>query len=168
EDLANYEARLADQNADGQVGRARELYESAITRLERLLKVAETAERHSLLGSAYKHRAAAEPDASEARKTLAEAGDSYRRAHLLSLKRKGLGPYPALNWLTVATLLGEQVPDADDLIDRCTAHACERFLTDRTFFTAIGRADAGLVRALVTGRLGGDDTAAAKEFGGIQ
>jgi CHAT domain-containing protein len=168
EQLANFEARLADQNTDGQAGRARELHESAITRLERLLTVAETAERHSLLGSAYWRRAAAEPDATKARTALAQAGENYRRAHLLSLQRKGLDPYPALNWLTVATLLGEQVPDADALIDRCEAYARERFLIDRTFFTAIGRADAGLVRALVTGGLGGDNTAAAKEFGDLQ
>ena len=128
EHLANFEARLADQTTDGQAGRARELHESAITRLERLLKVAETAERHSLLGSAYWRRAAAEPDAGEARTALAQAGENYRRAHLLSLQRKGLDPYPALNWLTVATLLGERVPDADELIDRCEAYARERFL----------------------------------------
>ena len=54
------------------------------------------------------------------------------------------------------------MPDADALIDRCEATASERFRTDRKFFTAIAIADAGLVRALRSGRLGqvgqaGDD-----------
>jgi hypothetical protein len=59
-----------------------------------------------------------------------------------------------LNWLVLATLLGEEVPDADALIDRCKATAKERFGTDRKFFTAIAMADAELVRALRSGRLG--------------
>ena len=62
EQLANYEARHADDVAESEPERARELYESAIARLEHLLAVAETAERHNLLGGTYKRRAAAEAE----------------------------------------------------------------------------------------------------------
>ena len=156
EKLANFESRHADEIADGQAERARELYERAIERLEKLLAVAETAERYNLLGSAYKRRAAAETNARTAKRKAVRASENYRRAHDLMLQRQGLDPYPALNWLTLATLLKEQVPDADALIERCEATADERFSIDRSFFTAVARADVALVRALRSGRLGQD------------
>ena len=55
------------------------------------------------------------------------------------LQRQGLDPYPALNWLTLATLLEEQVPDADALIERCEATA-RRAVLDRPQFLHGGRA----------------------------
>jgi pimeloyl-ACP methyl ester carboxylesterase/tetratricopeptide (TPR) repeat protein len=166
--LANYEARRADEIVDGQPERARECYESAIARLEQLLAVAETAERYNLLGGAYKRRAVAEPNARTARKAVARASENYRQAHVLMLQRQGLDPYPALNWLTLATLLDEQVPDADALIERCEATAGEQFSIDRKFFTAIGIADAALVRALRSGRLGQDGQAGDDEIAQLQ
>ena len=75
EKLANFEARRADEIADGQAERARELYESAIARLEQLLAVAETAERYNLLGGAFKRRAAAEPNARAAKTKAALASE---------------------------------------------------------------------------------------------
>ena len=168
EDLANYEARLAEEIADGQPERARELHDSAIARLERLLAVAETAERHNLLGSAYKRRAVTEPNSRTARKALSQASKHYRQAHLLRLQRQGLDPYPALNWLTLATLLDEQVPDADALIERCEATARERFSIDRKFFTAIDMANAAMVGALRSDRLGQDGQAGDDELVRLQ
>ncbi len=73
EKLANFESRHADEIADGEAERARELYERAIERLEQLLAVAKTAERYNLLGSAYKRRAAAETNSRTA-KRKASAG----------------------------------------------------------------------------------------------
>ena len=168
ERLANYEARRADEIVDGQPERARELYESAIARLEQLLAVAETAERYNLLGGAYKRRAAAEPNARTARKAVARASENYRQAHVLMLQRQRLDPYPALNWLTLATLLDEEVPDADALIERCEATAGEQFSIDRKFFTAVALADAALVRALRSGRLGQDGQAGDQEVVRLQ
>jgi hypothetical protein len=168
EELANYEARLADDVAASQPERARSLYESATARLERLIAVAETAERHNLIGSALKRRAAAEQDARSARKLATRACDHYRRAHLLRLQCQGLDPYPALNWLTLATLLTDPVHDGDAILDRCEVTARERFSTDRKFFPAIALADTALIRALRSGRLGEEGPMADNEFAQIQ
>jgi tetratricopeptide (TPR) repeat protein len=170
EQLANFEARLADQIPDDQFERSRELHKSAVGRLERLLTVSETAERYNLLGSAHKRRAAAERNPRTARRALSQAADNYRRAHELNLKRQGLDPYSTLNWLTVATLLGEQLSEADELIERCEATGRERFLIDRDFFTAVAWADARLVRTLMQGQLGAeaDDGAAETELRELQ
>ena len=156
EQLANYEARRADRFTEDQTERTRELHGRAISRLQKLIDIAETAERHSLLGSVYKRRATIAPDTQSVREALSEAGAQYRRAHELSLQRQGLDPYPALNWLTSAALLDQQVPDADALIERCKATASESFRKDRKFYTAIAIADAELVLALRSGRLGQD------------
>jgi tetratricopeptide (TPR) repeat protein len=161
--LANYESRRAEEIADGQPERARELHDSAIARLEQLLAVAETAERHNLLGSTYKRRAVAESNSRSAKTALSRASEHYRQAHLLRLQRQGLDPYPALNWLTLATLLKEPVPDADALIERCEATARERFSIDRKFFTAIDIANAAMVHALRSDRLGQDGQAGQDE-----
>jgi tetratricopeptide (TPR) repeat protein len=154
EKLANFESRYADEIAAKDADRASELYESAIERLERLLAVAKTAERYNLLGGAYKRRAAAETTARAAKRKAARASENYRQAHVFMLQRQGLDPYPTLNWLTLATLLDEQVPDADALIERCEATAHERFSIDRSFFTAVAFANVELVRAFRSGRLG--------------
>lgn len=163
EQLANFEARMANDLADTEPERALELYGKAIERLERLLAVSETAERYNLLGSAYKRRAAAEPSTATAKAMLCRASDQYRLAHLLTLQRQCLDPYAVLNWLTLAAILGKRVPDADALIDRCEATARERFSIDRTFFTAVSIADAALVRALRSGRLGQNGQAGEQE-----
>ena len=168
EQLANFEARLAESVADGEAERARKLHESAVARLEQLLKVAETAERHNLLGSTYKRRAVVVRNSRTARNALHQASKHYAKAHLLKLQRQGLDPYPALNWLTLATLLDEPVPDADALLDRCEATARERFSIDRDFFTAMDMAYTALVRALRAGRLGQDGQAGDNEIAQIQ
>jgi tetratricopeptide (TPR) repeat protein len=168
EDLANFEARRAEEIADGQPERARELHNSAVARLKQLLAVAKTAERHNLLGSAYKRRAVAVSNSRTATTALSQASEHYRRAHLLRLQRQTLDPYPALNWLTLATLLNEQVPDADALIERCEATARERFSIDRKFSTAIDVANAAMVRALRSDRLGQDGPAGDDEVVRLQ
>lgn len=163
EQLANFEARMANDLADSEADRARELYGEAIARLERLLEVSKTAERYNLLGSAYKRRAASEPTARAAAAMLCQAREQYRQAHLLTLQRQCLDPYSVLNWLTLTAILDQQVPDADALIDRCEATARERFSVDRTFYTAVAIADAALVRALRSGRLGRNGHAGQQE-----
>ncbi|MFV8167627.1 tetratricopeptide repeat-containing protein [Mycobacterium sp. 134] len=165
EQLANFEARMANDLTDTEPDRAKELYERAIERLERLLEVSKTAERYNLLGSAYKRRAAAEPTVRAATEMLRQASDRYHQAHLLTMQRQCLDPYSVLNWLTLTAILDKdkQVPDADALIDRCEATARERFSIDRTFYTAVAIADAALVRALRSGRLGRNGQAGQQE-----
>jgi CHAT domain len=168
EQLANYEARHAERIAADEPARAGELFECAILRLKQLLAVAKTTERHSLLGATYKRRAATEANPEAARAALAEASDHYRKAYLYKLERQGLDPYPTLNWLTLAALLGEDVPDADELLERCEAAARELFFADRKFFTAMGIADAELVRAFRSGRLCEDGQAGANEVARLE
>jgi CHAT domain-containing protein/pimeloyl-ACP methyl ester carboxylesterase len=153
EQLANFEARLAEDRGD----EADALREAAIARLEKLLAVASTAERQSLLGSVYKRRAVAERDASKATEALEKAAEGYRSAHARNLARKDFDPYPTLNWLMIEAVLGKRVGDGDALADRCEAVASERFHRDRRFFDAIGIADAALVRALLSARLEADE-----------
>lgn len=159
EQIANFEARLADEQAE----RAVALHTDAIARLEKLIAVAQTAERRSLLGSVFKRRAVAERDGAEARKALTAAAENYQRAHQCNQDRKTFDPYPVLNWLSAAAVLGMPVPDAETLIDRCAAVADERFRTDHKFFTAVGRPDAAFVRALMSGVLQHDEKAAREE-----
>jgi CHAT domain-containing protein/pimeloyl-ACP methyl ester carboxylesterase len=164
EELANYETRLADDVAKGDPERARELYDRATARLDQLLAVAETAERHNLIGAALKRRALAEPNLRTARKRLTEASNHYRQAHLLCLQRHGLDPYPTLNWVALATVLDAEVPDVDALLERCEATATEQFLIDRKFFPAIAIAEVALLRALRNGRLGKEGQAGDDEL----
>ena len=107
----------------------RELYESAIaapqtaSRRGRDSRAAHLARRR--LQASRRHRTELRERPG---RRLALASDHYRQAHLLRLQRQGLDPYPALNWLTLAALLDEQVPDADALVERCEATARERVL----------------------------------------
>lgn len=164
EQLANFEARLADQEDGEQAGRSAALRSSAIQRLEQLLAVSPTAERHNLLGSAYKRRAVADTTMRATKAALTKARDHYRLAHQLNLHRQVLDPYSTLNWLTLAMLLGGLPADADELINRCEGAARERFLTDRSFFAAVVCADAALLRALMTDGLGRNDDAGDSEL----
>jgi tetratricopeptide (TPR) repeat protein len=165
--LANYEARLA-----GVVGtnpdRAEEMRQSAITRLRNLIAISESAERYSMLGSAYKRVAVAETDAVKARTALAQASQAYSQAHEHNLHRQTFDTYPVLNWVTVAFVLGEPVPDADELLDRCDSIVAERFADDHSFFNALGIAESRLVRILRRGGLGEQGEGADAELAAIE
>jgi tetratricopeptide (TPR) repeat protein len=162
EQLANFEARAADLNTNG----APDLHQSAIDRLTNLLAVAKTAERYNLLGGTYRRCAVAlaDRDPAKAKTTLAKAVKNYREAHKLNESRGVLDPYPTLNWLTWATVLGQAISGVDKLLARCEAIAGERFVTDRKFFTAVGMADAQLVSALLADQLSRNDKAARTEL----
>jgi CHAT domain-containing protein/pimeloyl-ACP methyl ester carboxylesterase len=158
EQLANFESRLAatvarsakDAAAKQQ---AREELVRAVHRLNGVLELAKTGERYALLASAYKRLASLHDDPREIRDNLALAASNYRLAHERALERKGLDPYPVLNWLSAAALLGTPVSDAETLLARSEAAASERFTASRKFFEAVTIPDAALVRALGTGAL---------------
>ena len=125
----------------------------AVHRLNGVLELAKTGERYALLASAYKRLASLHDDPREIRDNLALAATNYRLAHERALERKGLDPYPVLNWLSAAALLGTPVSDAETLLARSEAAASERFAATRRFFEAVTIPDAALVRALGTGAL---------------
>lgn len=168
EQRASYLARLADSNVEHRSGRARELHLDAISALEKLVALAGTPERYSLLGDVYKRRACAEPDAQAARVALQEAARNFALAHRCNVDRQVFDPCPVLNWLGASALLGDPVDDAELLIDRCEATACERSRSDKSFATAVGIAEARLVRALTSGRLGQDGDAGDGELRQLQ
>lgn len=156
--LANYEVRLAEAGLkvakDGKDREhARDEALKAVERLTRLLSIAQTGERYSLLGSAYKRLAMLYDSQGAVRRNLELAAENYRRAHERALERKGFDPYPVLNWLTISTILGAAPSDTETLLARCEAAARERFATGRNFFEAVAIPDAALLRALGSGVL---------------
>ena len=158
EQLANFEARLAASGARSAKDaaakqQAREELVRAVQRLKGVLELAKTGERYALLASAYKRLASLHDDSQQIRDNLTLAATNYRLAHERALERKGLDPYPVLNWLSAAALLGTPVSDAETLFARSEAAAGERFAISRKFFEAVAIPDAALVRALGSGAL---------------
>ncbi|HSF48084.1 MAG TPA: tetratricopeptide repeat-containing protein, partial [Burkholderiales bacterium] len=153
-----FEARLATTVARGAKDaaakqQAREELVRAVHRLQGVLELAKTGERYALLASAYKRLASLHDDPREIRDNLALAATNYRLAHERALERRGLDPYPVLNWLSAAALLGAPVSDAETLLARSEAAAAERFAASRRFFEAVAIPDAALVRTLGAGVL---------------
>lgn len=99
---------------------------------------------------------------------LQEAARNFALAHRCNVDRQVFDPCPVLNWLGASALLGDPVDDAELLIDRCEATACERSRSDKSFATAVGIAEARLVRALTSGRLGQDGDAGDAELRQLQ
>lgn len=168
EQLANYEARLAAEIAEVDPDGAKHLWQRAITRLEKLIAVHETAERYALLASAYKRMAATETDQAKTAAALSQASHAYRQAHLRDVQQQRFDFYPVLNWLTLAFILDEPVPQDHELLNLCDAQVAERFNDDHSFFTAVAIADARLLRDLREGRLAGQGTEAEDELNEIK
>jgi tetratricopeptide (TPR) repeat protein len=142
EQLANLEARWGEKS--GQPA----LIEGAIERLKTLNRLAETGERLSLLGSAYK-RLAQITDGQERHAALTASAAWYRRAGDRKLASGEVDPYPVLNWLTVAALLGEAPNDAQVWLARVRAAAKERFAASRSFWDAVSLPDATLLERVL-------------------
>jgi CHAT domain-containing protein len=165
ERLANFEARLAEVGVgsakdEKERERARTDASHAVERLTRVLAIAQTGERYSLLGSAYKRLAMLYDHPAQVTSNLALAAENYHRGHERALERKGFDTYPVLNWLSASTLLGTAPPDTEILLARCESAARERFATSRKFFDAVAIQDAALLRALGSGALAGGESAA--------
>jgi len=156
EQLANFEARWGERSGDPK------LIERAIDRLSALIQLAESGERLSLLGSAYKLLAQATADKARAT-ALVQAATWYRRAAERKLAGGEVDPYPVLNWLTVEAVLGNAPPDASVWLARARAVAKERFAESRSIWDAVTLPDAALVEDLLGAALGtasGDDLVA--------
>jgi len=138
EKLGNLEARLGEQRGNAQLVR------QGIARLERVLALGETIERLALLGSALKREAALVPDG-ELRAVLVRAADYYRRAAQRAGAAGDPDPYPVLNWLAIAALLGEAPPDSSSWLARMQIAARQRFERTRAAWDAIAIADGQLL-----------------------
>jgi CHAT domain-containing protein len=155
EQFANLEARWGEQT-----GR-RDLIESAIGRVERLLQFGETSERLALLGSARKRFAQTLSDPHEIRRELVASRDYYQKAVQAGQRRGTIDHYWILNWIAGAAMLGQRVPDADAWLARVEAGGADRLAVSRSFWDAVGQADVALLRALLDGTLANPGTAEA-------
>ncbi len=142
EKLGNLEARLGEQTGQGA------LIDQGIERLERLLALGETGERLALLGSAYKRKAATATDGN-LRAVLARSADYYRRAAARVAASGDIDPYPILNWLAIAALLGEAPQDHGSWLARIQAVAKQRFEVTRGSWDAIAITDGQLLEHIL-------------------
>jgi len=162
EQLANFESRLGvrlatakEADAD-QRGRGAERIEMAISRLTTLGQLGHTAERLSLLAGCYKNLAQIRSDRDEIRLALEQGARHYEAAHQWNLQRGRFDPYPVLNWLSLATILGQTPDDLDTKLAEIETAARERYARSRGFFDAATFAEAKLVRALAGAALFGE------------
>ena len=159
EQLANAEDRYATKliNSPALAAtagvRPTELRTRAVQRLENLLKLGETSERHSLLGGFFKRQGQISTSNKERRDRFLKARQHYKKAHELALKRTGLiNPYPAGNWLNFAALLQDEKID-DALLEQIQTAARDRAKDADNFWNRVGPADVLLATHLVKGTL---------------
>jgi pimeloyl-ACP methyl ester carboxylesterase len=176
EQLAHVESQLAESKGDA------ELIERAIARLVYLYKMATgsmdnapldtaswpafNAERASLLGSAYKRKAAifarrivagddVRANAQGFNAAVQASIAAYQIASGKSTEER-FDPYPALNWLALKTLEGDYEEGIADCLV-CASKANERFKQAPDVWNAVMTAEACLVECLCRGGLGTKD-----------
>jgi tetratricopeptide (TPR) repeat protein len=150
EQLSNFEARY------GKAQKRPAVIREAIKRLESLQRIAQTSERYSLLGSAYKRLADLEGNPNTLHQLLTESATAYEKAHKLNEARGAFEHYPVLNFLALRAVLGmiqPNDPDAMALLSQSESRACERFAQSRdavdAIFDAVAPADVAVVRAII-------------------
>jgi CHAT domain-containing protein/pimeloyl-ACP methyl ester carboxylesterase len=177
EQLANIESRLGEYKGSP------DLVDRAIQRLQALSEgmagvVENTSvtgaesrvarsniERHSLVGGAYKRKAAIyarqilDSKNKKSRKSIEGFNQAiqnsiaaYKRAAGTS-KNADFDPYPALNWLAL-TALETIGPDGAEDCALCARKANDRFVQEPNLWNAVMTAEAYLVEALCRGTLG--------------
>jgi hypothetical protein len=176
EQLANlelrYAARLREERAEGGAPAAGpdpdELIREAATWLEWLLRLGETTERLSMLGSLYKHlalAAAVEQQTEKLEEMLQKARDYYGQAHRATLQKTNtLNPYPALNWVAYRFLLGDRKKkELLELIADCQKAAVKKRPPEPSFWDRVTEPCAELLRRLVSGALPGHQASVLKQ-----
>ena len=184
EQLANLESRLAESRGDAG------LAERAIARLQNLDKISagpadDTAaktdkvgssanvERASVIGSAYKRKAAIFANRIIAGDTAAATVKEFNNALRASIAAYEVGsgkstdarfnPYPALNGLALKALEGTYREGVAECV-ACADKANDRFKQSPDVWNAVMAADAYLVESLCTGALGNEDGKSEKAF----
>ena len=192
EQLANIESRLGEHhNAPDQVDRAIQRLQDldqivdgnghALSEASETKRAKANVERQSLIGSAYKRKAAIyarrilssekKPSQESTRgiaAALSKAVAAYERASAASQEdRLDPDPYPMLNGLALRTIEGDY-PDGVAECIACAERANERFGESPDVWHAVMAAEAHLVEALCSGAWSGDDAAAEKAFEQVQ
>jgi tetratricopeptide (TPR) repeat protein len=147
EQLANLEARLGGKQNNPK------LIEKAIERLQHLIAFGRTLERLALLGSAYKRLAQVLSDRKGMTEALTQSATYYKEAAETGVQRSQFDPYHGLNWITLETLLGNKLSDAESWLARCEAVAVERYAASRKLWDAVASPDADIARRLLRGDL---------------
>jgi len=142
----NLEARLGKKIGD-EAGIHR-----AIERGQGLLKIAETSERLSIMGSAYKRLAELDAqrdtEPSEITAHLAKAAEYYRKAAQKHEQEPLADPYPIMNWLTIEALLGTAKVPYESWLSKAEVLARQRFQTTRNVWDLFAVADIEVLRAI--------------------
>lgn len=135
--------------------RTRTRIEEAIQCGEQLLAIGATAERFSLMGSAYKRLAAIESDTRPRRQHLEKARGYYQKAADRQSQRANPNPdpYPTLSVWMLDTLLGKAPENLPNLVAKWSATARRRFATDHSAWSLIAVADCEMIAAYADGSL---------------
>jgi CHAT domain-containing protein/pimeloyl-ACP methyl ester carboxylesterase len=142
EQWINLEARLGRKNKDkAGIGQA-------IERGRQVLKIAETSERLSIMGSAYKRLAELDEEPSEMTAHLAEAAKYYRKAAEKQEQEPLADPYPIVNWLALEALLGTSKVPYESWLSKAEILARQRFQTTRKAWDLFSVADIEVLRAI--------------------
>ena len=187
EQLANAEAKLGEQMG------APDLIDRAIARLHDLEKVVAAtvdyssggktaapatranSERQSLVGSAYKRKAAIfareilAANASNRERSIKNFREAIRQSIAAYKNASGLeneatfDPYPALNWLALEALGGEYRQGVDVCL-ACAKRANQEFLREASLWNAVMAAEAYLVETICDGRLARRSPAGEQAF----
>ena len=117
-----------------------------------LLKIAETSERLSIMGSAYKRLAELDAqrdtEPSEITAHLAKAAEYYRKAAQKHEQEPLADPYPIMNWLTIEALLGTAKVPYESWLSKAEILARQRFQTTRNVWDLFAVADIEVLRAI--------------------
>jgi hypothetical protein len=125
------------------------MIEEAIVKGRHLLDIATTAERLTIMGSAYKKLAQLETDSQKVSDHLRQSADYYRQA---AVPQRGEGvadPYPIINLLVVEALLGKADFTNESLLSKCESLAQQRFRETRSAWDSITISDVALIRAFL-------------------
>lgn len=135
------------------------MVEKSISDLKHLLEISPTAERYSLLGSAYKRLMTVRGRVTK--KNLAGMADAYHEAYE---KRKKA--YPLVNWLTAGLASGPP-SDLDELIDATIAGLKEDREDREDFWNRVTELDCEVIRHLYKGDLSKNRKRLAAEYGKV-
>ncbi|TKB71705.1 MAG: CHAT domain-containing protein [Nitrospira sp.] len=142
EQWINLEARLGKKIND----KAR--IKRAIKRGLDLLKIAETSERLSIMGSAYKRLAELDEEPSEITTNLKEAAAYYQKAAERQEQEPLADPYPIMNWLTIEALLETSKVPYESWLSKAEILARQRFQATRKAWDLFAVADIEVLRAI--------------------
>lgn len=158
EQLANLEVRRAVQWWKKREN-LQEVPDAINGAIRRLKDLEPTAERHALLGSAYKRKALVDFDGRG--ESLQQMRDAYREAYRLAENKGRFDPYPLLNWLTGAltvewqpekkTSSGKELENLQEIFEKARPKVRELSAVKKDFWYAVYPVDLDLLDALLEG-----------------